>query len=44
MTIDDVDAFCTDFIGCSRAYTEIRAKIDEVLNFDIMHDGEVDEK
>jgi len=40
----DIDAFCTDFIGCSRAHPEIRAKIDEILNFDIMYDEGVDEK
>lgn len=30
----DIDVFCNDFIGCSSVQPEIRAKIDEIVNFE----------
>ena len=30
----DINVFCNDFIGCSSVHPEIRAKIDEIVNFE----------
>lgn len=30
----DIDLFCNDFISCSHAYSEIRQKIDEIVDFE----------
>ena len=30
----NIDVFCNDFIGCSSVRPEIRAKIDEIVNFE----------
>ena len=30
----DIDVFCNEFISCSSAHSEIRAKIDEIVSFE----------